>query len=185
MALGSDPGGNHGQFLLSGRCKAMRIRSVGSRHTNTRSLAVSFFFFFRGKPCSFDFVFHGWFPQLSTFCVPVCCCCLGQMAVASEKVLWKVTQLFSAFVSQCCVNCRHLLLLNLYSSEKDQWFCRCWGSLSAYFTSCRCLELGPRDTGIVVVGGKDHLNAGRFVFEPQFAWSDFGVPKFASRLGFG
>ena len=54
MALGSDgPGGNHGQFLLSGRCKAMRIRSVGSRHTNTRSLAVSFFFFFWGQTLLF------------------------------------------------------------------------------------------------------------------------------------
>ena len=180
MALGSDgPGGNHGQFLLSGRCKAKRISTVGSRHTNTRSLAVSFFFFFFGANFALVTLYFmdGPPPQLSTFCVPVCC-------------KWLLLQKrFFGRSPNCSLHLSPSLLLDPvlreFSTQKNQWFRRCWGSLLAYFTSCQCLELGRRDTGIVVVGGKDHLNAGRFVFEPQFGWSDFGVPKFASRLGFG
>ena len=110
MALGSDPGGNHGQFLLSGRCKAMRIRSVGSRHTNTRSLAVSFFFFLFGANFALlTLYFMDGFPPPA---LHILCPGLLQMAVASEKVLWKVTQtvlcicLPVSYSTQCCVNSR-------------------------------------------------------------------------------
>lgn len=54
MALGSDPGGNYGQFLLSGRCKAMRIRRKSS-HEYTKSCRFVFFFFFGAKTLLFWF----------------------------------------------------------------------------------------------------------------------------------